>query len=381
MTNQSASLNRVLTASLCAGAMILATVVAGCGGSSSSSYKPHHFSFSINGGLWVANGTNVLEYTSPFTSHTPNITPSVSVTVTSTGFISAQGVVFDSSGDLWVIDGGNLATTSTGGVGPALDEFTAAQLAAGGSLSLTPSVVITDTTSSPPLGFPQQAIFDSTGNMWVTDNSAGDVNVFSAAQLLSSGDKQPFATLVAATDTFSGPLGLVFDSSGDLWVANNGTTTIFEFDRTTVETVLGGGPNTAVPDIVLSTSNSSIEGPWALFFDAGGDLWSSNANAPNTIVEFSAADLDATGSPAPAVTLSPINVGKHKVPSLNSPNGIAFDGLGNLAVANSIAPFSISIYEPSQLISGGAIKPEILISGSNTGLTAPAGDNFGPAIP
>jgi len=374
-------LARVLTASLCVLGIVMTIAVAACNSSSSSSFKPHHFSFDVSGGLWVANGTNVLEFISPFTSHTPNITPTVSVTVTSTGFISAQGVVFDSEGDLWVIDGGNLATTSTGATAPALDEFTAAQLAPGGSLTLTPAVVITDTAGSPPLGFPQQAVFDSTGNLWVTDNSAGDVNVFSSSQLAVSGDVVPHATLTATgADLFSGPLGIVFDSSGDLWVANNGDTNIFEFDNTTVETVLTtGGANLAVPDVVLSNANSSIQGPWALIFDTGGDLRSSNANAPNTVVEFSAADLAASGSPAPAVTLTPINV--KKVPSLNSPNGIALDLFGNLAVANSISPFSIAIYDPGELTTGGAIKPEVLISGSNTGLTAPAGDTFGPLIP
>jgi hypothetical protein len=372
-------MNRVTTASFCAIMMVLAVVAAGCGSSSSSSPPAHHFSFTIDQGIWVANGTNVLEYTSPFTSRTPNITPSVAIT-NSAGFLSTQGVLFDTVGDLWVIDGGALATSSTGDAFPAIDEFTAGQIASGGTLDLTPAVQITGDATT--LAFPQQAVFDSTGNMWVTDNSTGDVDVFSTDQLAIGGNFAPFATLsTTGTALFNGPLGIVFDSSGDLWVANNGDTNIFEFDATTVATVLStGGPNLAVPDVVLSDDGAnSIQGPWALVFSSLGDLWSSNANSPFTVVAFDGADLGTSGSPAPGVTFSPVNI--KGVPSLNSPNGLAFDDVDDLAVANSVPTVSIAIFAADQLGDSGKTKPKVLISGSNTGLVAPAGDAFGPEIP
>ncbi|MFZ1889401.1 MAG: hypothetical protein WAU33_15320 [Candidatus Binataceae bacterium] len=371
-------MNRVTTASFCAIMMVLALVAAGCGSSSSSPSPSHHFSFTIDQGIWVANGTNVLEYTSPFTSRTPNIAPSVAIT-NSAGFLSTQGVLFDTVGDLWVIDGGALATSSTGDAFPAIDEFTAGQIASGGTLDLTPAVQITGDATT--LAFPQQAVFDSTGNMWVTDNSAGQVDVFTADQLVDGGNVAPFATLTTntQTDVFDGPLGIVFDSSGDLWVANNGDTSIFEFDAATVTTVLGGGTTSAEPNVILSSADNSIEGPWALVFSTLGDLWSSNANSPFTVVAFDGADLGTSGSPAPGVTFSPVNV-KH-VPSLNSPNGLAFDDVDDLAVANSVPTVSIAIFASDQLGDSGKTKPKVLISGSNTGLVAPAGDAFGPEIP
>ena len=371
-------LRRITTATTCALMAVLAIAVAGCGGSHHNHFQPHHFSFSTSGGIWVANGSNVLEFTSPFTSRTPNIAPSVVLT-DSAGFLSTQGVLFDSSGDLWVIDGGAIATSSTGDAFPALDEFTAAQIAAGGTLNLTPTVQITGDATG--LLFPQQAVFDSTGNMWVTDNSAGDVDVFSADQLATGGNIAPFATLTATgSNLFAGPLGIVFDSSGDLWIANNADTDIFEFDATTVATVLStGGANLAVPDVVLSTSSNSIEGPWALVFSSIGSLWSSNANTPDTVVAFSADTIGASGTPTPEVTFNPVTV--KGVPSLNSPNGLAFDSLEDLAVANSIPTVSIAIFAADQLGNSGNTVPEVLISGSNTGLSAPAGDVFGPQIP
>lgn len=380
-------LGRVTTASFCAIMMALAVVAAGCGGSSHHhNSQPHHFSFSVSGGIWVANGSDVLEFTSPFTSRTPNIAPSVIVT-NSDGFNSTQGVLFDTAGDLWVIDGGNLAGLPLGETpvspDPALEEFTAAQLAAGGSLNLIPAVTITNTTDTGEgtLGFPQQAVFDSTGNMWVTDNSSGSVDVFSADQLTATQDVSPFAQLtsVNSPDVLTGPLGIAFDSSNNLWVANNGGTTIFEYDNATVEDVLTGGTHGETPTVVLSDDGAnSIQGPWALVFSTLGDLWSSNANTPFTVVAFGPDQL-ITGNPTPAVTFNPVNV--KGVPSLSAPNGLAFDNFGNLAAANSAAPFSIAIFAADQLGDSGNTKPEVLISGSATLLAAPAGAVFGPQIP
>src|SRR5208282_4297182 len=96
------------------------------------------------------------------------------------------------------------------------------------------------------------------------------------------------------------------------------------------------------PDVILSNNGNSIQSPWALIFDAKGNLWSSNANSPFTIVEFAKANLNTTGDPTPAVTISPTMVGKKKpIPSLNSPNGISFDNTGGLGVANSVPIFSV----------------------------------------
>ena len=377
-------LSRATNASFCAIMLALAVVAAGCGGSSSHHFQPHHFSFSTSGGIWVANGSDVLEFTPPFTSRTPNIAPSVIVT-NSDGFNSTQGVLFDTAGDLWVIDGGNLAGKPIGenpvSPDPALEEFTAAQLAGGGSLNLIPAVTITNTVDSGEgtLGFPQQAVFDSTGNMWVTDNSTGAVDVFSADQLTTTQDVSPFAQLtsVSSPDVLTGPLGIAFDSSNNLWVANNGGTTIFEYDNATVQAVLAGGTHGETPTVVLTDDGAnSIQGPWALVFSSIGSLWSSNANTPFTVVAFSPTSLEATGTPTPEVTFNPVNI--KGVQSLDSPNGLAFDSGDNLAVANSAAPFSIAIFAADQLGHSGNTKPEVLISGSNTLLVAPAGDVFGP---
>jgi hypothetical protein len=111
-------------------------------------------------------------------------------------------------------------------------------------------------------------------------------------------------------------------------------------------------------------------------FDAEGDLWSSNANAPNTVVEFAATSLGQSGSPSPMTTLSPATVGGD--PSLDGPNGIAFDNIGDLAAVNSVHAFGIPLYSKTLLTAGGATVPSLFTAGATTTLNAPAGCNFGP---
>jgi hypothetical protein len=136
--------------------------------------------------------------------------------------------------------------------------------------------------------------------------------------------------------------------------------------------------------VVLSDDGmGSIQGPWALIFDAAGDLWSSNANSPFTLVKFSASQITATGDPTPAVTISPDEVKVSKKvsdESLASPNGIAFDDLGDLVAISSASPFGVADYDPAEQAANGAPKPTSLVVGNKTTLNAPAGANFGPEI-
>jgi hypothetical protein len=95
-------------------------------------------------------------------------------------------------------------------------------------------------------------------------------------------------------------------------------------------------------------------------------------------VEFASGTFAASGSPAPAVTLSPLIVGTNL--TLSAPNGIAFDNQGNLAAISSASPFGVPVFGKPQLTAGGALTPSVFLVGNTTTLNAPGGCNFGPAI-
>jgi hypothetical protein len=337
-----------------------------------------------NKGLWIANGTNVLEYVpSQLAGGTSAAVPHL---VNSSGVFGApQGVTFDAHGNLWVMDPAGMVN---GVATPALFEFSAAQLAALAT-NQKPDPIATITSTA--LSFPQQSVFDSQGNQWVTDHNNNTVLVFTAAQLAQSGTTSTVPAAVISSADFNGPLGVAFDGNGNLWVANNGGvpgangamsavgTTIVEFLAAHLPAPPATGMLTPflTPDVVLSDDgHGSIQGPWELAFDFTGNLWSSNANTPFTLVEISKASLVA-GAPVPAVTLSPTMVNGYA--TLNAPNGLCFDNVGDLAATNSAGAFGIAFFTTTQLTTG-ATAPNTFIVGAATTLNAPAGCNFGTLV-
>jgi hypothetical protein len=367
-------------------AVLACGLIAACGDQDNTTASQMKTVTAVNDkGLWIANGTNVLEYipsqlaggTSAAVPHLMN---------NSTVFGAPQGVTFDAAGNLWVMDPmGTVNGTTTA----ALFEFSAAQLAALGTNS-APQPVATITSAS--LNFPQQSVFDSQGNQWVTDHNNNIVLVFTAAQLALTGTNNLTPAVVISCADFNGPLGIAFDESGDLWVANNGGvpetgggmsaagTTIVEFLAAHLPAPPATGNVTPdlTPDVTLSDDGQgSMQAPWALAFDADGDLFSSNANEPFTLIEIAKASLAASGAPVPVVTLSPAMVDGNA--TLDSPNGICFDNIGDLAAMNSAGAFGVAFFTSNQLVTGAPI-PDTFIVGAATTLNAPAGCNFGTLV-
>jgi hypothetical protein len=357
---------------LCVAALMTVATLAtiGCG-TMSNQTTPTQQAKTIDKALWVANGANVVEFLpTQLMSGTSDQAPHRSIN--STVFGAPQGVTFDAFGNLWVIDGG---TVSTGGtVKPALERFSASQLAALGTNSApAPSVLL----HSNVFTFPQQAVFDSFGNLWVSDNGSNAIYVFTPLQLAAgSADAVPVVT-ITSTPALQGPLGITFDAKGDLWIANNASTTIYEFAAS--ELPANSGSFDLTPSVILSDDGKgSIQGPWALIFDSKGDLYSSNANAPDTIVVFAPSSLTASGSPVPVITIAPSSDSSDS--TLAAPNGIAFDNLGDLAAISSATPFGTALYGANQLAKSGGLQPSALLVGNTTTLNAPAGCNFGPVV-
>jgi secreted PhoX family phosphatase len=335
-------------------------------------------------GLWIANGTNVVEY-NPAQLNSGATPPHVSIN--SAVFGTPQGVVFDRDGNLWVLDPAGLVN---GIATPALFKFSAAQLAALRTDNAPDPVA---TITSTLLSTPQQGVFDVSGNVWITDHNTNTVLVFTGLQLAQTGTNK-FAPVVAMTSPqFSGPSGITFDSSGDLWIANNGIaasaaqafgggTTIVELTAASLPAVAPSGTATpSVPaDVTLSDeAKASIQSPWGLAFDSAGNLWSSNS-ATSTLVKFARADL-MTGAPVPAVTLSSTKV--NNTPSLNQPHGLCMDDVGNVVAINEAGgsdAAGIAFYGVGQLATGSP-APGTFIAGKGTMLNEPEGCAFGPVVP
>ena len=347
--------------------LVLAIVSAGCGsGNDGPPTQPVL-------GLWMANLTNVLEFLRPHIAAKGNSAPELIGNLPEPGFGAPQGVTFDSNGNLWVLDGGTIGTG--GAIKPTVDEFTVAQIPNLTDAGLAPNAVI----GSGDFGFPQQLVFDKSGNLWVSDAANNEVFEFTTGQLSGGDDVTPALVLTSNPD-FNGSLGIAFDSSGDLWIANNNLSgadgTVFEFSAAQLSGL--SGAQTIVPDAILQSDGTSISLPWALVFDSEGNLWVSNQDDTiNTVVRFSKAQLAALSAvpttPTPAVTISPTGSGGSM--SIDSPTGLAIDSQNNLAVAN--VNNSVAIFASKQLTTSGSPSPEIFVSGSDTTINTPEGLAFG----
>ena len=328
-------------------------------------------------GLWVANGTNVVEY-NPAQLRGGTAATAPHVSINSEVFGSPQGVAFDPMGNLWVLD---TAAMIKGPPPPALYEFSAAQLAALGTDNAPEPVAI---ITSAFMKTPHQIVIDPLGNAWIADSSANAVLTYTAAQLAQTGSNSLGPVLLISSAQFNGASGIAFDSIGDIWVSNIGTstvtaTTLVKIAKAHIPAIPETG--TATPQVVADVTVSdaggtTIQGPWGVAIDSSDMMWWSN-NSKSTVVGLPGASL-ATSASTPSVTLSSTMV--NTVATLNQPHGICIDDVGNVAVVNASGSFGIAVFGTSQLTTG-APTPSTFIVGDATTLNEPQGCTFGPAVP
>jgi hypothetical protein len=360
--------------------VLLSAAFIGCGGGNSG--------VAPLAGVWVANSgaAGGVPRAQHYSGANLQFTGTLSIPplpVLNTPFVAPQDTLFDSGNNLWVVDGGNGT-----GTGAAVYKF------------LFNQVISLNTTSNPPpsfvvkalLGpitfkFPQFATFDSAGSLWISDSGANAIFKFSKAQLLlpSGAGLTPAAVLVnGAVPAFNAPLGIAFDGAGNLWVVNNGTTTIVEISAAQLAAAGGVTPATATTSLLSSLVGglATINNPWGILFDGSGNMWFTNEQVSvsacsGSVVEFASGSFTGPGpvTPAPKVVITQTAVGGTQ--SLCDPNGITMNKNGNVVVANA-AGNSLAEYFASQITSTGNPTPHTFVAGAATLLNAPTGLTYGP---
>jgi sugar lactone lactonase YvrE len=172
-----------------------------------------------------------------------------------------------------------------------------------------------------------------------------------------------------ASNSINQPYNLVPDVAGDLWVANwgNGTQAQSSVAKFSAAQLQAGG----TPTPITTLSGPSIVGPVGLAFDADGDLWVSNFSL-NSLIEFTAAQVAAGGSPTPVKTISGANTG------FNGPETCNFAANGDLWVSNAHGN-NVLAFTPAQLATGGNLAPAIKISAAGGSLHYPFSTLFDPS--
>jgi hypothetical protein len=263
------------------------------------------------------------------------------------GMYGPTTMVFDQSGDLWV---GNENTSD-------LFEYTKGQLA-----RRDPVPAVTIFAESGALANPFGMAFDGSGNLWVVGNNSSRVYEYTKSQLASSGGPTPHITI---SDFPSTPIfGVAFDASGDLWVST--VKSVVEFSKAELAKAK------PAPTVTVSSSGGA-----QLVFDPSGNLWMVTGGGPdcfgtpctNEVVEFTKAQLAASGSPAPAVTIGSTKSGA--AGSLYGPYSLAFDSSGDLWVENFNNNSTVE-FGRDQLSGSGSPTPLRRIAGAGTGMNSPS---------
>lgn len=140
------------------------------------------------GDLWVSTDTSVVEFSKAELSEA---NPAPTVTISTSG--GAQ-LVFDSSGNLWLVTGGGPYCFGTPCTNQVL-EFTQNELSTSGSPA--PAVTISSTKSGPSGSIygPYSLAFNSAGDLWVENFDNNSTVEFSPSELATSGSPVPIRAI------------------------------------------------------------------------------------------------------------------------------------------------------------------------------------------
>ena len=223
---------------------------------------------------------------------------------------------------------------------------------------IVPAAVVT--AAGVPLHSLVGMAFDSTGRMWIANQGDSTLLAFSPAELEAPSTRRIDAVITATERSLSAPVGIAFDARQRLWVANFGNGTLTRFDLEQLAS--SGAP-------IPATTIAGLDRPTALAFDAAGSLWVADMRA-ETIVAYSSDQLETSGAPTPRIM---IRSARH---SLSTPAALAFDEEGTLWVAN-LGSNTVVGFGASQLARSGSPTPRVTLAPEQQGLIgSPAGLAF-----
>lgn len=209
---------------------------------------------------------------------------------------------------------------------------------------------------------PSMIALDSTGTIYVTNNGSRNgagVDSIVAFAAGSSGNLYPSTWIEGTSTHLAQPNGIAVDAHGDIFVANTGNNTITAY----APAATGIVPANETPFLTLSGAATGLNAPFGVAIDAFGRLWVGNSGS-NTVEVFAG---NAFGNTAPLFTFSGANTG------LAAPQEIGFDPFGQLDVANGGGSVEVFSPLPFPLPGGGNIPPALRLSGPATQLTGAIG--------
>jgi uncharacterized protein (TIGR03437 family) len=290
------------------------------------------------------------------------------------------GVALDGAGNLFIADYGNSRirkVTPAGIISTVAGNGTAAYRGDGGP------------ATSAELGRPQGVVVDGAGNLYIADTANSRIRKVTAGGTIStvagdgdgsfggnSGDGGP-----ATSAQLNTPSGIALDSSGNLFIAEWGNNRIRKVTPAgTISTVAGTGTAGSSGNGGQATS-AQLSSPWGVAVDSSGNLFiTDNGNARIQLVTPGGTISTVAGTGTPGFSG---DGGPGIFAQLADPEGIAVDGSGNIFTTDGVrireaSPATAPSISPGGLISaasnlGGPVSPGEIVAIYGTAL--------GPANP
>ncbi|MDE1861603.1 MAG: NHL repeat-containing protein [Thaumarchaeota archaeon] len=247
-----------------------------------------------------------------------------------------EGIAFDHEGNLWVVDTGFNRILEFHQ--PFKNGEAASMVIGQGNFTSTgPSL------SPTGLDQPYGMVFDNSGNMWVADTNNNRIVEYKepfstgeAASIVMGSPSFDKGTYTTTAGSLAAPYGLAFDKSGNLWAVDYYDNRILEYvppfsNLMNASIVIGQTDFTSNSD---GSTRDRTNLPSAIAFDRAGNMWVTDS-LNNRVLEFK--------KPFSTDESSSLVIGQKDFEgsyagisndSLNTPYGITFDGLGDLWVTD-----------------------------------------------
>jgi hypothetical protein len=236
--------------------------------------------FDTDGNMWasIKGPDSVVGYAAAGLANSSALTPTV--TLTDAHISDPAGLAFGPDARLWVA---NCTTNS----------ITAFPRAGG-------AVAVVITSSGGLINCPRGIAFDTAGNLWVA-NAGGVVERFPNAQIVTTNTAPvPDVTLTASSQ----PYGIALDASGNVWVSFCAGSTVARYNASGSSVT-----TTAAATLTPTGVPVSLSCPVALALDNSGQLWVANkGTSGGTLSQFGLADMATGGAATPLTQLPGVGV-------------------------------------------------------------------------